>query len=83
MTTSQRVRQPATGSPVRQAMVRSLRGLRKLHEEQAYAFERWVLSCRAPQPCTHASPATSDARAGERPSTPPSSASETAGDRAA
>jgi hypothetical protein len=81
MTTSQRVRRPAAGSPVRQSLRRSLRSLHSLQEEQAYAWERWMLSCRAPQPCTHASAAGSDVRAVMRPSSPP--VSEAVGGRAA
>jgi hypothetical protein len=81
MTTSQRVRRPAAGSPVRQALGRSLRSLHRLQEEQAYAWERWMLLCRAPQPCTHASAADSDVRAVARPSSPP--VSEAVGGRAA
>jgi hypothetical protein len=81
MTTSQRVRRPATGSPVRQVMGRSLRSLHRLQEEQAHAWERWMLSCRAPQPCTHAPAAGSDVRAVVRPSSPP--VSEAVGGRAA
>jgi len=81
MTTSQRVRRPGTGSPVRQALGRSLHALRMLQEEQAYAWERWMLSCRAPQPCTHVSPADSDVDAVARPGSPP--VSETVGGRAA
>jgi hypothetical protein len=71
MITSQRVRQPGTGSAVRQALGRSLRGLQKFQDEQAYAWERWMLSCRAPQPCTHTPAADSDVRAVVRPSSPP------------
>jgi hypothetical protein len=71
MITSQRARQPARGSAVRQALGRSLRSLRRVQEEQAYAWERWMLSCRAPQPCTHASAADNEVRAAARPSSPP------------
>jgi hypothetical protein len=81
MTTSQRVRRPGTGLPVRQALGRPLHALQRFQEEQAYAWERWMLSCRAPQPCTHASAAASDARAAARPSSPP--VSESVGSRAA
>jgi hypothetical protein len=52
MTTRQRPGQP--GSAVRRALGRSVRALRNLHEEQTYAWERFLLSCRAPQPCRHA-----------------------------
>jgi hypothetical protein len=55
MTTSQRPPRAGSGSgsPVRRALGRSLRALRDLHEEQVYAWERLLLSYRAPQPYTH------------------------------
>jgi hypothetical protein len=52
MTTSQQPHRP--GSPVRRALGSSARALRNLHDEQVYAWERFLRSCRAPQPCTHA-----------------------------
>ena len=67
MTTSQRPRRP--GSPVRRALGNSIRALRNLHDEQVYAWERVVSSCRAPQPCRHgAAPAAGGTpTAGARP----------------
>lgn len=51
MTTSQRPHR--AGSPVRRALGSSVRTLRNARAEQAYAWERFLRSCRAPQPCTH------------------------------
>jgi hypothetical protein len=51
MTTSQRPQRP--GSPVWRALGSSVRALRNARAEQAYAWERFIRSCRAPQPCTH------------------------------
>ena len=57
---------------MRRALGNSVRTLRNLHDEQVYAWERFILSCRAPQPCTHApAPAAGGhATAGTRPLTP-------------
>ncbi len=41
MTTSQLLRRDTPGSHLRRTLVRSARTLRSLHEEQAYAWERF------------------------------------------
>jgi len=82
MTTSQRPRRAGSGSPVRRALGRSLRALRDLHDEQAYAWERFLLSCRAPQPCTH-TPARARGGHAAAGSGPPAPAGVGSGDQAA
>ncbi len=39
---------------MRRALSSLVRALRNLHDEQVYAWECFVRSCRAPQPCTRA-----------------------------
>ncbi len=50
MTTSLRSRPAPSGSPLRQALGRSARILRNLHDEQVYAWERLFRAGLPPQP---------------------------------
>ncbi len=81
MTTSQPARRTVVGSPLRRTLGRSLRALRKLHDEEVYAWGRFL---RAGLPPEGGPEAAANARggraAGSRSPVPAGSAS---GDRAA
>ncbi len=81
MTTSQPARRTVVGSPLRQALGRSLRALRKLHNEEVYAWGRFFRAGLPPEPGPEAAVKARGGRAsGSRSPVPAGSAS---GDRAA
>ena len=81
MTTSQPARRTVVGSPLRRALDRSLRALRKLHNEQVYAWGRFYRAGLPPEAGPEAAAKARGGRAsGSRSAVPAGSAS---GDRAA
>jgi hypothetical protein len=80
MTTSQPARRTVADAPLRRVLGRSLRALRKMHDEEVYAWGRYLRAGLPPEGGPEAAAKARGRAAGSRSPVPADSAS---GDRAA